>query len=86
MSQDVRLPGESYEDFCRRTWKDPQIPVDNVYRATKGPRFAGESSEAYTRRLVAADGWMSADEQYQRGLRASSQSQHADDDPEADDL
>lgn len=54
---DVRLPGESYDDFLRRT--DKGNPP-----ATKGPRFAGESWEAYKRRLAAADGQITRDEQY----------------------
>jgi hypothetical protein len=58
MSRDIRLPGESFDDFLRRSTKDPAFP------ATKGPRFAGESWEAYCRRLEAADGLIDIDEQY----------------------
>lgn len=65
MSSPVRLPGESYDDFCRRTATGADRKfIDRLHPATKGPRFAGESEDAWRRRLLAADGLIDIDEQY----------------------
>jgi hypothetical protein len=43
---------------CRTTTRNPRIP------ATKGPRFPGETEDAWRRRFAAADGLIDVDEQY----------------------